>query len=170
MSPVFEVVRTYLELRTRDQLRPAYADDPRVRFVRRDDITTHDYRALYRVVGEQWRWRDRTAWSDEKLAAYLARPSVYVWECRVDEMVAGYFELERNDDGAIEIAYFGLVPECTGRGLGKAMLTRAAEEALALGATRVWLHTCTLDSPHALANYKARGFKETRKETYVQQI
>ena len=52
-----------------------------------------------------------------------------------------------------------------GRGIGKAMLTRAAEEAWALGASRVWLHTCTLDSPRALPNYQARGFEETRTET-----
>jgi len=28
-----------------------------------------------------------------------------------------------------------------------------------MGASRVWLHTCTLDHPSALANYKARGFR-----------
>jgi hypothetical protein len=26
------------------------------------------------------------------------------------------------------------------------------------GANRVWVHTCTLDGRHALANYQARGF------------
>lgn len=170
MSPVVDVVRTYLELRTPDQLRPAHADNPRVRFVHRDAIAASEYRDLYRAVGARWHWRDRNAWPDERLAAFLARPQVQVWECRVGDASAGYFELERHDDGAVEIAYFGLVPEFMGRGLGKAMLTRAAEAAFALGATRVWLHTCTLDSPHALANYKARGFEETRKETYVQQI
>jgi hypothetical protein len=50
------------------------------------------------------------------------------------------------------------------------MLTRAADEAWALGANRVWLHTCTLDSPHALPNYKARGFEEFRRERYVAQL
>ena len=30
---------------------------------------------------------------------------------------------------------------------------------------RVWLHTCTLDSPPALANYRARGFRVYRSET-----
>ena len=42
------------------------------------------------------------------------------------------------------------------------------QEAFALGASRVWLHTCTLDSPRAIPNYKARGFRETgRVEKYV---
>jgi hypothetical protein len=30
--------------------------------------------------------------------------------------------------------------------------------------TKVWLHTCTLDSERALPNYKARGFREFRTE------
>ena len=46
------------------------------------------------------------------------------------------------------------------------MLTEAAEAAWALGASRVWLHTCTLDHPGALANYLARGFRPFRTETY----
>jgi hypothetical protein len=32
------------------------------------------------------------------------------------------------------------------------------------------LHTCTLDSPHALPNYKARGFSPYRTETYIAQV
>jgi hypothetical protein len=51
-----------------------------------------------------------------------------------------------------------------GRGLGGAMLTRAVHEAFAMGGQRVWLHTCTLDSPRALPGYKARGFREYRTQ------
>ncbi|MGE5733321.1 MAG: GNAT family N-acetyltransferase, partial [Gemmatimonas sp.] len=71
---------------------------------------------------------------------------------------------------SIEIAYFGLAPDFIGRGLGKAMLTRAVQEAFALGPVRVWLHTCTLDSPRALPNYLARGFTPTRRERYVAEL
>ena len=39
-----------------------------------------------------------------------------------------------------------------------------------MGAERVWLHTCTLDSPRALPNYKARGFREFKRETYQTEI
>jgi len=166
VSPVVEVVRTYLELRSPAQLRPAPGSDPAVAFVRRDGIAIDDYRRLYRIVGEQWYWKDRNAWSDERLAAHLASPDVTVWECLVSGESAGFFELQRCADGSVEIAYFGLVDRFIGRGLGKAMLTRASQEAWALEPTRVWLHTCTLDSPHALPNYKARGFEETHRETF----
>lgn len=170
MSPVVEVVRTYLELRSPEQLRPARFDDPAVRVVRRDAIGVAHYRRLYETVGALWHWRDRNAWSDEKLARYLARPEVSVFECLVGEESAGYFELETRDDGSVEIAYFGLAPSFIGRGIGKGLLTRAAEEAWAIGANRVWLHTCTLDSPRALPNYKARGFEPFNQERYVQQL
>jgi hypothetical protein len=33
-----------------------------------------------------------------------------------------------------------------------------------MGASRVWLHTCTLDSPRALPAYQARGFVPFRSE------
>ena len=169
MSRAVEVVRTYLELRNPEQLRGAGLADPSVRFVHRRDIGIEHYRRLYRDVGRRWHWRDRDAWSDEMLAAHLSRPEVAVWECVAGGQSAGYFELEHSGD-SVEIAYFGLAPEFMGRGLGKAMLTRAAQEAFALGPVRVWLHTCTLDSPNALPNYLARGFTPTRRERYVDEL
>ena len=79
----------------------------------------------------------------------------------------GYYELAREPDGAVEIVYFGLVAEAQGRGLGRGLLTHAVRTAWASGATRVWLHTCTLDGPAALPNYLARGFRPVREERYV---
>jgi ribosomal protein S18 acetylase RimI-like enzyme len=116
-------------------------------------------------VGERWHWRDRLAWSDERLAEYLADPRIEVWELTVAGDTAGYFEIRR-EAGESEIVYFGLVERFHGRGLGKHLLTEAVTRAWAGGATRVWLHTCTLDGPAALPNYRARGFRETRTETY----
>jgi GNAT superfamily N-acetyltransferase len=170
LSQAVDVVRTYLELRAPDQLCRAELDDPRVRFVLRRGITVADYRRLYEGVGGRWHWRDRNAWSDERLTEHLARLEIRVWECRVADESAGFFELERRDDGSVEISYFGMLESFIGRGLGKAMLTRAADEAWALGASRVWLHTCTLDSPNALPNYKARGFREFEQERFVEQL
>jgi len=54
-----------------------------------------------------------------------------------------------------------------GRGLGGWLLTRAAEEAFALDASRVILNTCTLDAPQALPNYLARGFTIVREDQYL---
>lgn len=55
-------------------------------------------------------------------------------------------------------------------GLGGDLLTRALEEAWRLEAKRVWVHTCSLDSPAALANYQARGVRLCKTETRLMEI
>ncbi|HKW09821.1 MAG TPA: GNAT family N-acetyltransferase [Gemmatimonadaceae bacterium] len=161
-----EVVRTYLELETREQFRRTAPLPSGARVVHHDPCSIADYRRLYRAVGGPWHWRDRLAWDDDTLRAYLESPEIAIWELLVGDESAGYFELRRTDDENVEIAYFGLVSSFIGRGLGGALLTRAVEEAWRFGAQRVWLHTCTLDSPHALPNYRARGFRDYHTERY----
>lgn len=167
-----EAVRTYLELTTPEALRGgAFPASVPVRVTRRDPCGVAEYRALYAAVGGAYRWRDRLAWTDAQLAEWLARPTVAVrvleWAAADGWTPAGYYELSREPDGAVEIVYFGLVTAAHGRGLGRALLTHACETAWAMGARRVWLHTCTLDGPAALPNYLARGFRLVREERYL---
>ena len=161
-----KVVRTYLELSGTDAFRPSPPFGPNARIVRLDPCPPAEYRRLYAAVGGPWHWRDRLTWDDDTLRAHLGSPDIAVWELLADGTSAGYFELRRNAEDEVEIAYFGLTPSFIGRGLGGALLTAAVEEAWRFGAGRVWLHTCTLDSPHALPNYKARGFRSYRTEEY----
>jgi len=128
------------------------------------------FRYLYVEVGRDLLWTDRLPWTDEDHARRLALPGVSLHLLTVSGAPAGYFELERFDDGAVEITYFGLLPEFHGRGLGKYLLTRAVEEAFALGPGPVRLNTCSLDSPAALPNYLARGFRKVREETYETEV
>jgi GNAT superfamily N-acetyltransferase len=67
--------------------------------------------------------------------------------------------LREDAHGGIEITYFGLLAGFIGKGLGGAMLGCALQRAWMLGPDRVWVHTCTLDHPAALANYQARGMR-----------
>ena len=55
-------------------------------------------------------------------------------------------------------------PRYMGRGLGKHLLSYGISRAWEMDADRVWLHTCNLDGPHALANYQKRGFKVFKVE------
>ncbi|HJU88206.1 MAG TPA: GNAT family N-acetyltransferase [Gemmatimonadaceae bacterium] len=166
LTPV-EVTRTYLELSAPHQLRPVPSPDPTLRLEHAADCAPALYRRLYRDVGERYHWRDRAEWSDDQIRTHLARAEISVWVLYRGQAPAGWFELARHDDASVEIAYFGLLPEFTGAGLGKHMLSLAAEEAWRLTHTRVWLHTCTLDSPAALPNYLARGFRPFRQERYT---
>src|SRR5437763_9079813 len=90
------VRRTYLELRSLDELRPSRAPAERVELTLRRPIDAAAYLALYTLVGARWLWRDRLAWSLEELEHYLANPDVYVWSAQVGERTAGYFELRRH--------------------------------------------------------------------------
>jgi len=125
---------------------------------------------LYREVGEAYHWLDRWTWSAEEWQAWVARPGYGLWILSYDGELAGFFELRWDESGACEIELFGLVRKFHGRGFGKHLLTAAVEIAWAIGATRVWLHTCTLDDPAALPNYLARGFTPVRTETYTAEV
>jgi len=160
------VTRTHLELAERAELRPAPRPDVRARVERVVECPASFFRYLYAEVGRDYFWLERRGWTDEQVRSRLADPSVSVHLLTLGGAPAGYFELERHRDGSVEIVYFGLLPEFLGRGLGKYLLTEAAEAAWALGASRVWLHTCTLDHAAALANYLGRGFRPYETETY----
>src|SRR5215475_3427359 len=103
-----EVIRTYLEMQDASQLRPARLDDPRIRIERQDDCSVELFRHLYREVGRNYYWIDRLPWTDEQIADHLNQPENSVWLMTCDGETAGYFELRRCEDGAVEIAYFGL--------------------------------------------------------------
>lgn len=165
-----EVIRTHLELRELGVLRPARPPAEPVALRLHRPIRAAEYRTLYTLVGERWLWRDRLVWTDAELDRYLSSRDVHVWTLNVHGETAGYFELQRHPDDTVEVMYFGLVESFIGRGLGGWLLTRAVEESFALGARRVILNTCTLDSPHALPNYLARGFVIVREDRYVASV
>ena len=161
------VRRTHLELRDRRALRPGRPPADAVELVRRKPISAADYLELYSLVGELWLWRDRLVWSHDELERYLGSPDVHVWSAHVRGITAGYFELRRHADRSVEVMYFGLAAPFIGRGIGGWLLTRAVEEAFALGASRIVLNTCTLDAPQALPNYLARGFSIVSEDQYL---
>ena len=165
-----EVTRTYLEMRDPSELQAARSDDLLIKIEHQRDCSVELFRWLYVEVGKNYHWIDRLPWTDEEIREYLAQPEISVWLLTYDDDRAGYFELRKCEDGSTEVAYFGLLPQFLGRGLGKHLLTGATEQAWADGAHRVWLHTCTLDDPAALPNYLKRGFKPFRTEKYLVDI
>ncbi len=140
-------------------------------------------RDMYFTVGENWKWTDKRPWSEEQWKEYANDPNLRTFGGYCGDEIAGYFELHRQSpdlqartpaatkarptshvprhDDEVEIAYFGLLPEFIGRGLGGALLTSAIDTAWAWSPapSRIWVHTCNHDHPSALANYQSRGFK-----------
>lgn len=169
MPPV-PVTRTYLEMSSPGELRPAAVPEPAPGLERVHECPLSFFRYLYAEVGRAFHWTDRLGWDDAKVRSHLADPAVSLWLLTWRAAPAGYFELHAPGDGAVEIAYFGLLPEYFGRGWGGHLLTRAVGTAWSLGGSRVWLHTCTLDHAAALPNYLRRGFRPIREETYTAQL
>lgn len=168
--PRVEVVRTYLEMTEPNALRRSPSPEPDVRVKRVVGCPASFARYLYVEVGRSCHWVDRLGWTDDEWRARLASPAVSLFLLTVAGAPGGYFELERHQDGSVEIAFLGLLPEFVGRGLGKYLLSQAAEAAWALGPKRLWLHTCTLDDPAALPNYVARGFRVFKSESYETEL
>jgi GNAT superfamily N-acetyltransferase len=162
------MVTTYLEMRSPDQLRPKRCPDARFRIQELKERNWRFNRDLYFAVGEMWSWIDKRVWTHQQWKKYGLAPELRTFGAYYDNSLAGYYELRRDAEGGVEIAYFGLLPKFIGRGLGGALLTHTIEEAWSrrngIAPKRVWVHTCTLDHPRALANYQARGMVIYKQE------
>src|SRR5438270_885905 len=122
------LVTTYLEMQSPEPLRPKRAD---ARFQVREQKEPNWVfnRDLYFRVGEQWQWIDKRPWTDEQWQEYALAPELRTFAAYYDDALAGYYELRQDGEVGVEIAYFGLLPEFIGSGLGGALLTCAIEEA-----------------------------------------
>ena len=161
------IVTTYLEMHSPDQLRPKRCTDGRFHIHEKIEHDWRFNRDLYLAVGQMWSWNDKRVWSDEQWKVYGLAAELLTFAAYYEHSLAGYYELRRDEGGGVEIAYFGLLPEFIGRGLGGPLLTSAIEEAwrTSPSVNRVWVHTCTLDHPSALGNYEARGMVIYKQET-----
>ncbi|MEW6320436.1 MAG: GNAT family N-acetyltransferase [Acidobacteriota bacterium] len=149
---------------SRDDLRPARRAAPSYTLTRVERPSPEFARFLFTAVGWPWKWYSRLSWDYARWHTHLERPGVEMWVAYVAGAPAGYFELVAEGPD-VEIAFFGLLPAFIGQGLGGVLLTAAVERAWRMGPTaRVWLHTCDLDHPQALAAYQARGFRVYRSE------
>jgi GNAT superfamily N-acetyltransferase len=157
-ADLIAVTTWYLETRDAAELRPAQAPATPLSVVEVQRPSPAFSRYLYTAVGGDWQWTDRLPWTEAEWRAYLDPARVRTWVLWQAGAPAGYVELQRQERD-IEIAYFGLMPDCLGRGWGGHLLTEGLRAAWAWGADRVWVHTCSLDGPAALANYEARGLR-----------
>jgi ribosomal protein S18 acetylase RimI-like enzyme len=165
-----EVTVNYLEMHSPDALVPGRPPPHPVTVERLPPDAVDLFRFIWLEIGAPYGWTGRVRWSSEQWAQRLRRDDVEVWIARVATEVAGMVELELQPGGDTEIAVFGLLPAFVGRGFGGHLLTVAArlawhaERRDGLLTRRVWLHTSSLDHPHALANYLRRGFRVFRTD------
>lgn len=120
------------------------------------------YRTIYRDVGTDWLWFSRLRMSDHELQTILADPLVEAYAVRHDGRDVGLLELDFREAGACELAFFGLVADQVGQGIGRWLMDQAIERAWGRPIHRFHVHTCTLDHPGAVRFYVRSGFTPVR--------
>ena len=121
--------------------------------------------ALYDAVGRDYAWEDIHKREHAELEGWLHKDAVSLYTLLDHGWPQGFFLIERQEAGVIDLAYFGMVPEVVGRGLGSWLMKTAILTAWDQpGATKVTVNTCTLDHPRALALYQKNGFTPVRRE------
>lgn len=162
------MVITSLEMHARPLHGPAHLPAGiKAALLRAESPTVSFYRYLYNTIGEPWLWYERREFDNAALAAIIQDPKVEIYVLYVSGVPAGYGELDRRKDGEIELAYFGLMPEFIGKGLGRYFLTWIVDAAWSHEPKRLWVHSCNFDHPEALRAYQRAGFAPFDQETIL---
>ena len=152
------VTVTYLAMHAR----PAAPSPPppllKFAILKCEKTAVHFYRYLYNTIGQPYFWVERRLWSDEKLSELLGSGKIALYALYVAGSPAGMAELDFREEGIGQIAYFGLMPEFTGRRIGPWFLHQAVELAWAEPIQKLLVNTCTLDHRKALPVYQRAGF------------
>ena len=120
---------------------------------------------FYKQVGKKYQWIDRLAWETKDWIRYTSNRNLKTFILKNKNDLIGYFELILNlNNQECEIAYFGILEDYFNKGFGGYMLSEAIKNSFKLGSKRTWVHTCSLDHPHAIQNYKSRGMKVFKTE------
>jgi len=162
-----ELLRTYLEMHAPPAPWRGGRRNEATAIMRAHHCTVSFYRYLYDTVGGPWQWIDRRSMPDTELRDIIAHHNVEIYVLYVAGTPAGFGELDRREAGEIELAYFGLLPDYLGRGLGPYFLHWLQDNAWSNRPRRLWVHTCTLDHPSAMACYQRAGFTAYRQERMI---
>lgn len=148
---------------------PARRDDPPGSWSLRkvDAPALPWYRDLFRRVGENWLWFSRARMTDAELAAIIHAAGIEVYALALDGRDEGLLELDFREPGQCELTYFGVTADLIGTGAARFLMNRALEIAWSRDVGRVWVHTCTLDHPSAVAFYQRSGFRAFRRQVEI---
>ena len=120
---------------------------------------------FYKQIGKDHFWRDRLVWTDKQWLKYCTNPLLETWTLKRDnDDLIGYYEIEKHINKEFELINMGILGDYRSKGFGSLLLKHVLEQSNKNKAKKVWVHTCSLDHKHALANYLSRGFKLFKKE------
>ncbi len=133
--------------------------------LRAEKPTLHFYRYLYHMVGRDYAWVNRKRMPDVELAEIVHDARVEIYVLYAGGVPAGFFELDFRNMPDVDLVFFGLMPEYSGIGLSRFLLSQAIIIAWRDGCRRLQVQTCTLDHPRALPLYQRMGFEPYAQES-----
>jgi GNAT superfamily N-acetyltransferase len=152
------VTVTFLEMTAPPGHYPPLPVGRQIALLKTRNIPLHYYRYLMDRVGRKWHWVNALRLSDEELAEGLTAPGRDVRVLYLDGAPAGFFDLKPHLPESVELAYFGMMEQAMGQGIGRWFLGAAIEAAWSTSPTFITVQTCTLDHPAALPLYQKLGF------------
>lgn len=123
------------------------------------------FRQLYTDVGGPWLWWERRAMTDGQIAALFADETRFLIVPQINRTPVGFAEVQWIGGSVLAINFFGLKPEWTGKGLGRAFMSSVLNTGWKTGVLEAQLNTCSLDHPGALSFYKRNGFSVYHEQT-----
>ena len=161
-----DYVVTYLEMEDRPAYpRPHLPPGPPAALIPAEAPPVWYFLALYDAVGADYDWTDLHARPHAELEAFLHDPAVSLYTLLRAGWPHGFFLLDGREAGRCNLAYFGLVPQAIGTGLGRFLLETAVHCAWDRpGVARISVNTCSLDHPRALPLYQRAGFAPVSRE------
>jgi GNAT superfamily N-acetyltransferase len=162
-----DYVVTFLEMTARPAFpRPHLPPGPVAALIAAEAPPLWYFFALYDAVGRDHEWRDQHERPVGEVEAWLQHPAVVLYSLMRGGWPHGFFVLDAREAEVCDLAYFGLVPQATGKGLGTFLLQTAVHMAWDRpGTGRVTVNTNSLDHPRALKLYQRVGFEPVRRET-----
>ena len=161
-----KIVRNFLEIKSATDLNEIkkLPDDFSIKFLKPPDYQLNKF--FYKNIGKKYEWKDRLIWTEKNWIDYVSNKNLYTYILKKKDDLVGYYEIfYHTDKKEFEIIYLGILKEYFEKKLGGYLLSYAIKKSFLSGASRIWLHTCSLDHKNALKNYLSRGMKIFKSET-----
>ena len=130
------VTTTELEMLSPKEFKPKTLDRKNVR-IEKIEIPMPVINHFFFVnVGRPWKWYSRLKWTFADWKDLVEKETTATWVGYLKGSPFGYIELDRQGD-SVEIAFFGLLPQFVGMGLGGFLLSEAIRLAWELEPKRV---------------------------------
>lgn len=161
-----DYVVTYLEMDARPTAPiPPMPVGPSLALIKAEAPPADYFLYLYGQVGAAYEWTDWFRKERSEVEAFVSDPRTELFTLMLDGWPGGFFMLDTRKAGVCDLAYFGLVPQAVGRGLGYWLLATAVHTGWDRpGVTKMTVNTNTLDHPRAIGLYQRVGFVPVRRE------